>query len=128
MNTKKTIAAVLLTVVAATSALASTALAWSPVLTSTPLTSKTIAEKGFVAFELNYNNDIRKILLDCDDIELDGFTGDVSIIYNGNRRIIVVADVCDSEGENRIRIKEGTAVSSDGKLANGITTETFIIK
>ena len=103
------------------------ALALHACLSASPLSSTRVNEGGFVAFELKYTNDIRKISLEVSDVKPCGFTGNVYVIVNGNKRIIVVNDIHDAPGENRIRIAGGTAVSSDGMLANAITTERFTV-
>lgn len=108
--------------------------AWAACLSNTPLSSKVVNENGSLQFTLKYTNDINKILVKPADLSLEGFTANISIqsdSSNANNKIVTLSNIQNKAGtsdKKRIRVTGGTAVSSDGRLANAITTESFTIK
>lgn len=108
--------------------------AWAACLSNTPLSSKVVNENGSVQFTLKYTNDINSITLSSKNLALDGFTANVSIksdLSNANNKIVTLSNIQNVAGtaeKKRVRVAGGTAVSSNGKLANAVTTESFTIK
>lgn len=81
-------------------------------------------------FTLKYTNDINTITLSKADLHLDGFSANVDIRYNGNNRTVILSNIHSTSNtvQKSVYVAAGTAVSSDGKQANGIQTETFTIQ
>lgn len=108
--------------------------AWAACLSNTPLSSKVVNENGSLQFTLKYTNDINTILLQPNNLALEGFTANINIKSddtNANNKIVTLTNIQNKAGTSeskRIRVAGGTAVSSDGRLANAITTETFTIR
>lgn len=108
--------------------------AWAACLSNTPLSSKVVEENGSLQFTLKYTNDINAILVQPSNFSLEGFTANVNVAIdktNSNNRVVTLSNIQDEEGtaaKKRVYVAGGTAVSSDGRLANSVTTETFTIK
>lgn len=105
--------------------------AWAACLSCSPISSKVVEENGQVIFTLKYTNDINKITLTKADLRLDGFTADINIGISGNNRVITLSNVKNKAGSSatkRVYVSGGTAVSSDGQLANAVQTESFTIE
>ncbi len=105
--------------------------AWAACLSCSPISSKVVEENGQIMFTLKYTNDINKITLTQADLRLDGFTANINIGISGNNRVITLSNIKNKAGSSatkRVYVSGGTAVSSDGQLANAVQTESFTIK
>lgn len=105
--------------------------AWAACLSCSPISSKVVEENGQIIFTLKYTNDINKITLTEADLRLDGFTANINIGISGNNRVITLSNIQNKAGSSatkRVYVSGGTAVSSDGQLANAVQTESFIIE
>ncbi len=105
------------------------------IMTVSPLSSNVIEHhnSSTISFTLTYTGDVESITLAEDDIITDGLSADGGIIIESqdNARIVTLTaintTVSNLEDEIRVYIKDGTARSSFGTLANGGCTERLSI-
>ncbi len=83
-----------------------------------------------VEYEVNYSDDTAAVNLTNGHIGLYGFTGNLEINGNGNRRTITISDIdIQSEfdehgyGEIYLTVNAGTGIDENGSLANGVKSE-----
>ena len=126
---KKAISTILVTLIT-TIMMSLPASAYSACVSVSPISSKTINKSDHLSFTVKYTNDILKINFSEDDIDMIGFTGDVFIKSFGNCRVVDIYNITstDSFSNKRIKIQEGTAISSSGSKSNAVLTEAFFIK
>ncbi len=105
--------------------------AWAACMRVSPLSSKVVDEGGEIRFTVGYSNDINQITLSNNDLGLTGFTANIDIQRNGNERVVILSNIhnSNSNANNKsIYISEGTALSSNGALANPMRTAEFSIR
>ena len=104
--------------------------AWAAAVKVSPVSSKVVEDNGQLIFTLTYTNDINRITLNASDLYLNGFTANINIANSGNSRVVTLSNIHNTSGSSlkRVKVSGGTAISSDGQLANAIQTESFTIK
>lgn len=81
-------------------------------------------------FTLEFYGDVKKVAFKLTDMNFVGFTADAEIIENAENDHIKIrlTNVVDTQGDNYIKIAGGCAISSNEKMCNEITTNSFTIK
>lgn len=87
-----------------------------------------ILEGQSVVFTVQYNSNVKTILLSEGDIILNGFTATKYISGSGNKRTVTLKNISGTGDNKSITIAAGSAILNDGSKTKVQVSNTFKIK